>query len=188
MNSAGGSPIAFIGARQSTEITKREQIGLKVAFWYSNMTAALRLPPKVQQTMSSFPVPNSAKIGVISIRLEKRDLHLKNSDKITKKSIKKKRTRVGLNRLLSNGYIFTKSPIYASAKDIEHHHLVRRPTPVRGAILSVSAHLLSRGSNRQYETLNLTTALPGWMWVSLELNIYPRRAEGEDHDLRDDLR
>jgi len=49
----------------------------------------------------------------------------------------------------------------------------------------VSAHLLSRGSNREYETLNLTTALPGSIWVSLKLNIYPRRAEGEDHDFRE---
>ena len=49
----------------------------------------------------------------------------------------------------------------------------------------MSAHLLSRGSNREYETLNLTAVLPGSIWVRLKLNIYSRRAEGEDHDLRE---
>jgi hypothetical protein len=27
--------------------------------------------------------------------------------------------------------------------------------------------------------------LPGSIWIRLKLNIYPRRVEGEDHDLRE---
>ena len=40
-------------ARQLTEMTtKSEQIGLKVAFWYSNKTAALRPPQNVHEFVS----------------------------------------------------------------------------------------------------------------------------------------
>jgi hypothetical protein len=135
--------------------------------------------------MSSFPVPNSAKIGVISIRLEKSDSHLRNSAKITKISIQKKKAPGPDLTGFSPTVIFSGDPQSMPGHGIDHHHLVQRPTPVREVILSVSAHLLSRGSNREYETLNLTTVLPGSIWVSLKLNIYPRRAEGEDHDLRE---
>ena len=33
--------------------------------------------------------------------------------------------------------------------------------------------------------MSITIVLPGSIWIRLKLNIYPRRAEGEDHDLRE---
>ena len=67
---------------------------------------------------------------------------LRNSDKITKNTITKKSTRAGLNRLLSNGYIFT-IPNLCLAKDI------RTPSPSPAANTSKGGDPFSERSLTQ---------------------------------------